>query len=153
MNFQRSHQVSDRFHELTKHCTTVTERYPLHCGLSVLHYSKRILMEFILFLYEFLIENSFELCYSGKLFLFREILPIIEHLRYRQRSSLFNRFFGKSGSTRKTSRMVGSEEKMVCPRPWKCMGFKTTGKDEVGVVDNQWWDGRVSIKNLTQKNH
>ena len=67
MEFQRSHQVSDNFHEITKHATTVTERYPLHCGLTVLHYSKRILMEFVLFLYAFLEEDAFELCYSGEL--------------------------------------------------------------------------------------
>ena len=64
MEFQRAHKVSDNFYELTKHLKTVTERYPLHCGLSVLHYSKLILMEFVLFLHEFLEKDSFEICYS-----------------------------------------------------------------------------------------
>ena len=64
LEYQRSHKVSENFYEITKHLTTVIERYPLHCGLTVLHLSKLILMEFVLFLHEFLEKDAFEICYS-----------------------------------------------------------------------------------------
>ena len=44
------------------------EQYPIHCGTTVLHLSKLILMKFCLFLEEFLEENSFELCYTGEFY-------------------------------------------------------------------------------------
>ena len=71
-------------------------------------------------------------------------------LRYRQYGSLHDWFLGKVGSTWKTRRMVGSEEKVVCSKSSRCSRPEVPGQDEVGVVDKQWWNGRVSIKNLTQ---
>ena len=59
--------MSANFFEVQKAKTTVTEMYPIHCGLTVLHYSKRILMDFVMFLYEFLQENSYEFVYSGNI--------------------------------------------------------------------------------------
>ena len=65
ISFKTCEQVSDNLYELSKNKETVTEMYPIHCGLAVLHYSKRILMDFVMFLYEFLEENSYEYIYSG----------------------------------------------------------------------------------------
>ena len=43
----------------------IVERYPLHCGNTVLQLSKLILMKFMVFLNEYLIPSSFEIIYSG----------------------------------------------------------------------------------------
>ena len=66
LTFRSADKVSENFYEISKRKSKITECYPIHCGLTVLHYSKRILMDFVLFLYEFLEEQSFELVYSGK---------------------------------------------------------------------------------------
>ena len=66
IDFQKGHQLSENFYEVSKNLKEIVERYPIHCGLTVLHFSKLILMEFVLFLHEFLEPKSFELCYSGK---------------------------------------------------------------------------------------
>ena len=67
IHFQRGNKVSENFYEVSKQLKKIVERYPIHAGLTVLHFSKLILMEFVLFLHEFLKPNSFELCYSGNI--------------------------------------------------------------------------------------
>ena len=64
MNFKSAKSLSENFVEVTMN-QPGTEKNPIHCGLCVLHLSKVILMKFIMFLHEFLIENSFELIYTG----------------------------------------------------------------------------------------
>jgi len=66
--------LSDEIYEIKQHCIKITEKYPIHCGNTVLQLSKLILMKFVMFLYEFLEEDSFELIYSGKILLFPLLL-------------------------------------------------------------------------------
>ena len=42
----------------------MTEKYPIHCGTTILHLSKLILLNFVNFLDEFLIRESWEACYT-----------------------------------------------------------------------------------------
>ena len=67
ITFKRSRAMSENFIEITRGVSTYVEKYPIHCGLTVLHLSKLILLEFIIFIYDHLRENSFEFIYSGKL--------------------------------------------------------------------------------------
>lgn len=57
--------LSDDICEVTQHATKIVEKYPLHCGNTVLQLSKLNLMKFVLFLYDYLVPDSFELVYSG----------------------------------------------------------------------------------------
>ena len=104
LSFQRGHQVSDNFYELSKNKKKIIEMYPIHCGLTVLHYSKLILMEFVMFLHDFLEENTFELMYSGNILLFDGESSI--SFRHGFNGNLYDRFYGESGQTR-TSFRVG----------------------------------------------
>lgn len=65
MSFKGGQQVSERFYELTKAPETYIEKYPLAQGTAVLHMSKCILLEFVSFLAEYLIDGSWEPCYTG----------------------------------------------------------------------------------------
>jgi hypothetical protein len=58
-------EICPNVYEVTTHCKKIVERYPIHIGLTVLHLSKLILLEFITFLYDTLKEESFELIYTG----------------------------------------------------------------------------------------
>ena len=65
ISFKSGCQMSDRFYELTKKSQVVTEKYPIHCGTAVLHLSKLILLNFVKFLDDFLIKDSWEAVYTG----------------------------------------------------------------------------------------
>ena len=65
--FKEARKVSDNYYEITKKTSEIVEKYPIHCGTAILHMSKLILLEFVKFLGDFLIEGSFELVYSGKI--------------------------------------------------------------------------------------
>ena len=62
--------MSDNIYEVTKTPTTIIERFPIHCGNCVLHLSKLLLMRFVVFLYDFLIPDSFKFIYTGWSLLF-----------------------------------------------------------------------------------
>ena len=66
MNFQNGKQLSENFYEVTRKSSRYDEKYPLHCGAAILHMSKLILLKFVIFLEENLVEDSFELVYTGK---------------------------------------------------------------------------------------
>ena len=70
MSFKSSVKVSDNLHEMTKKMETFTEKYPIHCGTAILHMSKLILLNFMNFLHEFLIPDSWEACYTGNINLY-----------------------------------------------------------------------------------
>ena len=72
--FKEANCLTTDVFEVKKHQMKIVEKYPLQIGLSILHYSKIILYEFVLFLKEFLIDDSFELIYTGKSKLFIEII-------------------------------------------------------------------------------
>ena len=57
--------MSENLFEMTKKPATFTEKYPIHCGTAVLHMSKLILLNFVKFLEEFLIDYSWEAVYTG----------------------------------------------------------------------------------------
>ena len=65
VTFKKANRMSENIFEVTKSKTRVTEKYPIHCGHNVLHLSKLILMEFVVFLHEFLEPDAFELIYTG----------------------------------------------------------------------------------------
>ena len=65
ITYKKSSKMSENIFEITRAHTNYVEKYPLHCGLTVLHLSKLILLKFILFLYDHLIESSYELIYTG----------------------------------------------------------------------------------------
>ena len=65
--FKEAKKVSENYYELTKKTDSVVEKYPIHCGTAILHMSKLILLQFVKFLGDFLVEGSFELVYSGKI--------------------------------------------------------------------------------------
>ena len=67
MNFKSGQKVSERFYELTKTPETFCEKYPIAQGTAVLHMSKCILLEFVSFLNEYLIEGTWEPVYTGTL--------------------------------------------------------------------------------------
>ena len=67
MSFRDKTQLTDSVYEISQHPVKIVEKYPLHCGLTVLQLSKLNLMNFILFVYDFLEPESFELVYSGTL--------------------------------------------------------------------------------------
>lgn len=46
---------------------SIVERFPLTAGNCVLHLSKLLLFDFVLFLEKFLKKNTFKLCYTGYL--------------------------------------------------------------------------------------
>jgi hypothetical protein len=58
-------EICPDVYEVTSHLKKIVEQYPIHVGLTVLHLSKLILLEFITFLYDTLQENSFEFLYTG----------------------------------------------------------------------------------------
>jgi len=66
MSFKDKIQLSDDVYEVKQHTMKIVEKYPIHCGNTVLQLSKLILMKFVMFLYEYLEKDSFELVYSGK---------------------------------------------------------------------------------------
>ena len=68
MNFKTGKQLSENCFEVTRKNSKYDEKYPLHCGTAILHMSKLILLKFVIFLEENLVEKSFELVYTGKHF-------------------------------------------------------------------------------------
>ena len=58
-------EICDDVFEITSKNKKIVERYPIHVGLTVLHLSKLILLEFICFLYDTLLTDSFEFIYTG----------------------------------------------------------------------------------------
>ena len=66
ITFKRGRPMSENLMEITRASSSYVEKYPIHCGLTVLHLSKLILLEFIIFLYDHLEKDSFQLIYSGK---------------------------------------------------------------------------------------
>ena len=67
LTFKSGSQKSDNFFEVNKIPPRITEKFPLHAGNCVLQLSKLILCNFVLFLYEHLIADSFCLVYTGNL--------------------------------------------------------------------------------------
>ena len=45
--------------------SSVYDNKPLHIGISILQYSKLLMLEFVAFLNEFLVKDSFSLVYTG----------------------------------------------------------------------------------------
>jgi len=66
ISFKEKRQLTDDVYEVKQHNMDVKEKYPLHCGNTVLQLSKLILMKFVMFLHDFLEPGKFELVYSGK---------------------------------------------------------------------------------------
>ena len=64
-------QICENVYEVSKHAMKITEKYPIQAGLCVLHLSKLIMLEFVIFLYDTLIQDSFEFIYTGKNVKFR----------------------------------------------------------------------------------
>ena len=65
ISFKDKRQLSDEVYEVQQYNMTVKEKYPLHCGNTVLQLSKLIMMKFVVFLDEYLTPGMFELIYSG----------------------------------------------------------------------------------------
>ena len=60
-------EICPNVFEVSSKNKKIVERYPIHVGLTVLHLSKLIMLEFICFLYDTLIKDSFEFIYTGSL--------------------------------------------------------------------------------------
>ena len=58
-------ETKDLF-EITSHQKKCKDDKPIHIGVSILQYSKLMMLEFVNFLNKFLIKDSFSLVYSGK---------------------------------------------------------------------------------------
>ena len=67
ITYKRSHSLSENLMEITRAKSSYVEKYPIHCGLTVLHLSKLILLRFIVFLYDHLEAQSFEILYTGNI--------------------------------------------------------------------------------------
>ena len=66
--FKDKLQLTKDIVEVTQHNMKIVEKYPLQAGVTVLQLSKLNLMNFVMFLHDFLVPDSFELIYSGKNF-------------------------------------------------------------------------------------
>ena len=87
---------SERFYEITKTPKSITERFPLHAGTTVLHQSKIILGNFVVTLEKFLQPDSFRLLYTGSFHsIFMIISDLLLLLKY-SRHRLFLRFVHKT---------------------------------------------------------
>ena len=53
-------------HEIISDQRRITDTKPVHIGISILQYSKLMLLKFIDFLYKYLKDGSFVLVYSGE---------------------------------------------------------------------------------------
>lgn len=74
LSFKDKLNLTDDLVEIHLHNLKIVEKYPLQCGLTVLQLSKLNLMNFVLFLNDFLVKDSFELIYSGTfVYIFRLI--------------------------------------------------------------------------------
>jgi hypothetical protein len=62
--FKSKQAIGENLNEVNMHTMSIKERYPLQCGLCVLHLSKLIMLKFILFLYENLKNDSFSIVYT-----------------------------------------------------------------------------------------
>ena len=60
-----NNEVCEGVHEVALMPKKIKEHYPLHVGNTVLHLSKLLLMEFVVFLEKYLREESFRLIYTG----------------------------------------------------------------------------------------
>ena len=58
-------EICPNVFEISSRKKKIVERYPIHVGLTVLHLSKLIMLEFITFLYDTLQKDSFEFIYTG----------------------------------------------------------------------------------------
>ena len=57
----------DEIMEMILKKSSVNDDKPLHLGIAILQYSKLLMLEFVCFLNEFLIKDSFSLVYTGTL--------------------------------------------------------------------------------------
>ena len=64
--FKNGVQMSENFFEINKHPERIIERFPLAAGNTVLHLSKKILLDFVRFLNKNLEKNSFKFIYTGE---------------------------------------------------------------------------------------
>ena len=68
MTFKDCEKISENIFEVKLDPSQILEKYPLHIGNTVLHLSKLIMLEFVTFLEEYLLPDTFRLIYTGKLF-------------------------------------------------------------------------------------
>ena len=64
--FVNSKQLSKESFEVQELITKIKEVYPIHIGNAILHLSKLLLVKFITFLEQYLMEDSFRLIYTGE---------------------------------------------------------------------------------------
>lgn len=63
--FKSAIKLSDTMYEVQENLTNIKEIYPLHVGNTILHLSKLLLANFIVFLEKYLVKDSFRLVYTG----------------------------------------------------------------------------------------
>jgi hypothetical protein len=108
IGFRSATKIADDIYEATQKQMKIVEQYPIQCGLTVLHLSKVLMLEFIVFLHDSLKKHSFEFIYTGisifnseriltsifNLFVYELIvvckLIIMVFIRYRQSSNHIN---------------------------------------------------------------
>ena len=66
-SFQSSEKLSNSMYEVKEKILRIKEKYPIHIGNTILHLSKLLLAEFIVFLELYLIPDTWRLLYSGEL--------------------------------------------------------------------------------------
>lgn len=54
-------------HEVVSESKSITDTKPVHMGVAILHYSKLMMLKFVDFLRDYLIEGSYALVYTGKI--------------------------------------------------------------------------------------
>ena len=116
--------------------------YPIHIGNAILHLSKLLLVKFITFLEQYLIEDSFRLVYTGEHNL---EIEIILRLRHRLGCNCHGRRNGQLRQAESSSWMDRSAKRMVCSeRKWSARNTSTR-THEIGVAYLQWGYDSVSL--------
>ena len=64
-NFLECENLSDGITEIISTQSRVLDNKPVHIGVSILQYSKLLMLRFVEFLNEHLIKDSFSLVYTG----------------------------------------------------------------------------------------
>ena len=62
--FQGQVEISDTLYEIKEMVSKITEKYPLPAGNTILHLSKLLLANFMVFLEKFLVDDSWRILYS-----------------------------------------------------------------------------------------
>jgi hypothetical protein len=64
-SFLTTEDDNDGIHEVISKARKISDTKPVHVGVAILHYSKLMMLKFVDFLREYLVEGSYALVYTG----------------------------------------------------------------------------------------